>query len=243
MKAISPLLQLKEVELIINFMLEHIRRFIVIPDPALMSSFVDLFGSEEVLNTFRSIPRGIDRDDAIVDTYLSRIRATGAFPYCVSSVILNKELDKTHFHLVYATRNIHGLTTFREVESGAFSKQKNLRAELHHEKKQKLKDGGKQLNFVGPAMEPDPFLDNIENHYKMDAREKAFHLIQTHNSILYDSFLAVVLQTRLVKKTMVNSWIRDWGSKKLVKISGLSARETTPKIGGQNIISIVNRPQ
>ncbi len=65
MSRIAPLLRLQPGEVLINFMTEHIRRFIESSDEATQASFVDLFGSEDFRTRLAGLV-GQDREDAMV---------------------------------------------------------------------------------------------------------------------------------------------------------------------------------
>lgn len=111
MKEITPVLRMKPGEVLINFMTKDIRRFVDDPDSAARSTFVDLFGTDDYSERWRGLS-GPDREDAIVSTYCERVRKVGQFAHCSSTIILDPLNDRTHYHLVYATRVSVPPTTF-----------------------------------------------------------------------------------------------------------------------------------
>lgn len=92
-----------------------------------MPSFVDLFGDASYRDAWRGL-EGLDREDRVVETYCQRVAAAGGYRHCVSSVVLKPTADRTHFHLVYATRSDEGLVAFREIERRGIELQREQRA-------------------------------------------------------------------------------------------------------------------
>ena len=72
--------------------------------------------------------QGLDRDDAVVDEYQSSVRQFGGFRYVCSAIVLHSERNRTHFHLIYATRHRKGVEVFKEAERKAMEVQEAARA-------------------------------------------------------------------------------------------------------------------
>lgn len=137
MDEISPLLQLTPSEVLINFMTGHILRFIESPDEMTQESFVRLFGSDSFRENLKGLTQR-DREDAAVEEYSRVVARTGQFPFTSTSIVLHPEFDRTHFHLIYATRNTKGVEVFKEAEKAAMKEMQQVRAEAHkrkHERK------------------------------------------------------------------------------------------------------------
>ena len=93
MSTIAPLLQLKSSEVLINFMTEHIRRFIDSPQQLTQESFMKLFGSGE----FKSKVEGLtekDREDALVAAYIENVKTVGSLGYASSAIVLHPNKDR-----------------------------------------------------------------------------------------------------------------------------------------------------
>src|SRR5262249_52980905 len=133
MDEIARLLKVVPGEVLINFMTSHIIRFIESPDEITYESFVRLFGEE----SFKEVLSGLsnrDREDAIVTKYTENVAKVGNFGFTSSAVILHPELDRTHFHLIYATRNRTGIEVFKEAEEKAMDEMQHVRAEARKRK-------------------------------------------------------------------------------------------------------------
>ena len=118
METIAPLLRLNPGEVLINFMTEHIRRFIESPQRQTQESFIKLFGSGQFKDKLKGLDEK-DREDAIVTAYSECVKRVGVFRYTSSAIVLHPKKNRTHFHLIYATRDLKGIQVFKEAEKKA----------------------------------------------------------------------------------------------------------------------------
>ena len=95
METIAPLLRLNPAEVLINFMTEHIRRFIESPQKQTQESFMKLFGSGQFKDNLRGLEEK-DREDALVTAYSESVKCVGSFEYTSSVIVLHPEKDRTH---------------------------------------------------------------------------------------------------------------------------------------------------
>ena len=110
LKQITPILQHRPGEVLVNFMFDHINRFLDDPRPDIAASFrraVWRPGWETAVRT------AVRREDAIVELYRERMRAAGGFAHVTSTRILKPTHDRLYFYLVYGTRHFKGLVEFR----------------------------------------------------------------------------------------------------------------------------------
>jgi len=108
MNLIAPLIQIRPCEVLINFMTGFILRFIEDEREGTEASFTRLFGNQFFKGQFEGLV-GRQREDAVVFAYAKRIAEVGKFEYVPVTLVPHPTKDRTHFHLVYATRNINGL--------------------------------------------------------------------------------------------------------------------------------------
>ena len=98
--------------------------------PEQLSSFDPLFGGPGWFDEIQQlISEGYEREEAILEVYMSRLMARGKFKYVTSTRILKPRSDRTYFHLVYATRHVKGLVEFRKSEASARDVQEAVREE------------------------------------------------------------------------------------------------------------------
>lgn len=121
LNAITPLLRLHYSEVLINFMTKDIIRFIDDERVEIKATFRDLFGADEVQRLWPGL-QGREREEAIVEAYRQRLKEVVGYQYAANAVIFHPEKDRTHFHLIYGTRNLEGLRVFRDSEQKAMEK-------------------------------------------------------------------------------------------------------------------------
>jgi three-Cys-motif partner protein len=226
LKAIAPVLQLSPSEILINFMTKDIIRFIDDEDSTAIASFEDLFGEAVLRDRWKGLD-GQDREDAIVDRYCERIRVEGRFSYCGSAVVLNPTQDRTHYHLIYATRSLRGLITFREVERGVAGLQKQTRAEARASKAY-ARTGQGQL--FAPAPAEGNLVDRLIKRYSAVARDAIRTLVRDRRDVTYEDLLGLALRLPFVSEATVKdilAWLKESGQ---VVYVGLRQNERSPKV-------------
>src|SRR4051812_27583299 len=57
------------------------------------------------------------------------------FGYAATAIVLDPEFDRTHFHLIYLTRNAKGIEVFKEAEKKAMEVQEAGRAEAQQRRR------------------------------------------------------------------------------------------------------------
>ncbi len=236
LRRITPLLQVRPSEVLINFMLKDIARFIDDEDSAIAESFEELFGQDAV--SYRARWRhlsGLDREDEIVRAYCDRVRDTGGFVHCVSTVIVNPTADRTHYHLVFATRSLHGLTTFREIERQVTPVQQTARAQAKQRKRQ---DRTSQLDLFAPTEMDTNYFDWLCTRYRQKARARLeASLPAAGGKVSYDALLPVVLAWPMTSDTELKAWLGDLVSVGRIELR-LGPRERVPKLGAGHWVHV-----
>jgi len=94
---IQPILSLRG-EVLINFMYDHVNRFIGTTDLS-EKSFEDLFGDKKWKTRFENLLENIgDRENAILKLYSDRLKEAGNYKYIAFTKILNPEKDRSYFY-------------------------------------------------------------------------------------------------------------------------------------------------
>jgi len=234
LQAITPLLQVKRVEVLINFMIKDILRFIDHETSVALASFEDLFGqrSEEYRREWAS-QIGLDREDAIVSAYCARVRERGNFQHCVSTIVLNPLVDRTHYHLVYATHSRVGLVTFREVERAAMIQQKSVRAAAKQTKRT-TKTLQREM-FAAEEMDSN-YLATLSRRYTTLAQAAVrARLAATERDVSYESLIDAALAFPMSSETDLKAWIREWKAAGSVEAVGPRSGDRTPKLNGGHL--------
>lgn len=232
MDTIAPLLKFEPGEVLINFMTGHIRRFIDYPEEVNQQSFVRLFGSEE----FREKVKGLaqqEREDAVVEEYIRNVKTTGNFPYVCSAIVLHPEIDRTAYHLIYATRSLAGVEVFKDAEKRAMAVMEEARAQA---KQRKREEQTKQTELYSSEILHDPnYYTSLRVRYLMRSKQAVLDLLEKRNTVSYDQVCALTLSFPLSWESDLKEWIRSWVAEDLLTITGLKARQLVPQ-RGQGIV-------
>lgn len=230
LQAITPVLQTGPGEVLINLMMKDIIRFIDDEDSTALPTFRDLFGDARYRSEWRGL-KGPDREDAIAAAYCDRVRAAGGFKYCVSTVILHPLADRTHYHLVYATRNIHGLATFREVERAAMRRQREVRAAARQTRREE-RDG--QGELFGAEISETSYTTDLQERYHRQARDRVLQVLREEGArapMPFDDVAAAAMTSPMTSLADVKGWLKAWKKDGHVEYKGLSSREIVPQLG------------
>ncbi len=231
MATIAPLLGLDPGEVLINFMTGHIRRFIESPQDQTQESFVKLFGSQSFKADIEGLSKR-DREDAVVAAYCQNVRKTGAFQYVCSAMVLHPERARTHFHLIYATRDPKGVEVFKAVEKQAMAIMEKVRAEARQRRREE-KTGQTEL-YGGEVLHDPTYYNSLRKRYIAKSKESVLGLLQTKVRVPYDEVWALVQTTPMSWESDLKEWVRAWVKGQHLEIQGLRARQHVPQ-RGQNI--------
>jgi len=225
LERIAPLLRVEPGEVLINFMTKDIGRFIDSGPESAAESFVALFGGD-----FRARWRSLgqrDREDAMVHTYCERVREEGNFQHVASAVVLNPQADRTHYHLIYGTRSLKGLITFREIEAKALQVQRDVRAKARAETRTERTG---QLDLLEPAVTDTPYVSELMGRYQTRAFEQLAEALGTMGSIPYDEAICIALQSPMTAQRDVNAWLTERCEQGDLVVEGLVGRQRMPKL-------------
>lgn len=132
--SISPLLQRRDDEVIVNFMYDFINRFAESDDPAIQQSLAPILGTN-VRARISARPGG--RQSAIASLFRENLKAAGDFKYTLTAPVSKPLADRPLFMLAYGTKSYAGLKAFRSIERKAMSAYAAVRARA----KQKAEEG------------------------------------------------------------------------------------------------------
>ena len=206
MQAIKPLLCLRKCEVLINLMTSFIPRFIEREDGSLKEGFVDLFGDDSYLDQIRD-KTGWEREAALVLHYKRKISETGGFPYVPVIVVPKPGENRTHFHLVYATRHIRGIEVFKAAEREALKILGQVRGDAKRRKREGRKGQGEL--FGGAELPDNDYTEELHDRYGDLAHESVKRILETRDTVPYDELYACAMQYPLVGVQDLHKWIGD----------------------------------
>lgn len=224
MEKITPLLKLKNSEVLINLMTGDIRRFVESSDDATQQSLKRLFGSIEFRDRVRGL-QGQDKEDAVVEVYREILERVGGFNYTADALVLHRSNDATRYHLIYATRNPKGVDVFKKSEKKAMREMRKFRAESD---KRRKKDDQIEL-FEAEVLHETPYFDSLRARYLEKAKNTVKAELQSSQRIAYDKVWALALREPLVWESDLKDWIKEWD--KDLTVEGLIGGKKVPKFG------------
>jgi len=229
---ITPLLKLRG-EVIINFMFDHINRFIEDPRPETAATFDPLFGNAGWLVDYQTLVNtGLSRENAVLTLYRRSLKEAGAIPYVTSTRVKKPLHERSYFHLIYTTRHWKGLVEFRNVERQAADEQEQVRNAARLAKCEE--DTGTSDLFAAIEQKPNeisrPFSEERAGNLN-DSKNLIRETLHGCLEIKYESLLGIVLEIPLVWKTDVNEYLAELARQGTIEIQGLGPRERTPKNG------------
>jgi three-Cys-motif partner protein len=135
LRKMAPLLRHRPSEVLVNFMFEHINRFLDDPRPEIRASYNLPFGDPNWRPRFDSLQEsGLGREEAVLELFREQLKTVGEYSYVISARVLRPTADRSHFYLVYGTRNRKGLVEFRKVEKMAMEAEELSRIEAQRDR-------------------------------------------------------------------------------------------------------------
>jgi len=229
---IRPLLRVQPGEVLINFMTDYVRRFVESPQEETVESFNRFFGCKGMKDRIQRIVDPREREDALVRSYGEQVRRAGEYRHTCSAVVLYPEVDRSYFHLIYATRSRRGVQVFKEVERNAVEVMEKARA------------GAQQRRRVNRTKQPELFdsevchqtqrVEQLRERYLTQARDQITKLLQSQSSLDYDAVWDIAMAWPLVWDSDLKDWIAVWQQTGRVIIDNMKPRQRVPRLGEQN---------
>lgn len=217
---IQPLLQLVPCEVLINFMTQHVVRFI--DNESSRESFERLFGSADFKDSL-SNTSSEDRVDQAVSKYCTNVSAVGNYRFTGVATVLNPLRDRAHFHLIYLSRDAKGLEVFKACEKSSMRDMEKAR-EIAKMQKRVERTGQHELFFDDEDV-TSLYFQTLRERYLKNATSQLVSSLPEKTPVLYDEVWRQWLSVPLVWESDLKDAITRLG----VRIEGLAARERTPK--------------
>ncbi len=234
METITPLLRLDPGEVLINFMTGHIRRFLDSPQEETQDSFKRLFGS----GSFRAKVQGLaqlEREDAAIEEYTRNAKSVGSFNFGCNAIVLHPEMDRTHFNLIYLTRNLKGIEVFKDAEKKAMEVQEAARAEAQQRKRVARK--GQSELFGSKDLHDSTHYESLRERYLAKARGLVLQALESKRRLLYDDAWTLALSEPMSWESDLKQWIEEWKEQGLLEVVGMQPRQRVPHRGEENYLN------
>lgn len=136
LRRIAPLVAHRPGEVLVNVMMDSIRRHITFEGVA--ESADDFFGGGDWREQLAEAERRLgDREAAILEVYLGRLKKAGKFEYLGTTRVRDPDKARTYFHLAYATRHHKGMEVFRRSEKRCIEVQERVVAQVARERRER----------------------------------------------------------------------------------------------------------
>jgi hypothetical protein len=234
MELIAPLLRQRPGEVLINFMTEYIRRFIDHPDQQTQTSFASLFGSGDYRDRLQGLANHQDREEACFRAYADNVRETGDFKYTCAAIVLHPEIDRSYFHLIYATRDRKGVEVFKDVEKRATVVMEQTRAEAKQRKR--VKKSGQPELFPAEEMPHSRPIDSLRARYLAQSMHKVLDLLHAESRVAYERVWDLALSYPLVWESDLKHWIEVKRGEHLLRVDGMQPRQRVPRLEENNFL-------
>ncbi len=233
LNTIKPLLTLNPVEILVNFMTGHIRRFLESPQEQTQESFAALFGSSEFQSRIEGLSSSQKEDEA-VRLYSSNLQRAGGFPYVSTAIVLHPQINRTHFHLIHATRHPAGAAVFKEVEKKAMHEMESARARA--QQNTRVKRRSQTELFSAKVMSDSHYYDGLRDRYLGIAQKKVFSEIKSQRQVLYDALWHIAAGFPLVWESDLKQWIREWVETKLIAPPRLASNQRSRNAAKETLL-------
>ncbi len=222
MNVIAPILRLRPGEVLINFMTEHIRRFLNSPLEVTQESLRGLIGSSE----FRDKVQGLasrDREDVILEEYMRNVGKMGEFDFVCSAVVLHPDANRTYFHLIYATRHLKGVEVFKRSEKAAMGVQEESRAKVHQ--RRRVARSGQFELLESHDFHDRSYYESLRERYIEKARNAVLAELNAQHRVPYDVAWALAMAHPFAQEVDLRKWIDQWQRQGLLRVEGKTARQ------------------
>lgn len=203
---ITPLLRVTPGEVLVNFMTDHINRFVDHPDAKYAAQFEALFGSTTFRDAWVNL-QGDDRQEAMVGRYCERVREAGGFRHVISAVVLNPLKSRAYFHLVYATRSDMGLKVFRDIERQALGEQSSVGAKA--QQRARKDRSGQQGELFPSEVMATPHVDELRDRYRRRAVEVVTNATPAGKAVSYRDVAVAAMQVPTIADQDVKDILKE----------------------------------
>jgi three-Cys-motif partner protein len=235
MKTIEPLLKLSPVEVLINFMTSHVRRFVESPLEQTRESFEEMFGSGD----FQTKVQGLsyeDKEDSLIGEYMRNLRARGAFEHVAAAMILDPEISRTAFHLIYATRHRRGLEVFKAVEKRAMT----VMVEAQQDAARRKRDDAQGELFGGIDIFNPRHYEILRRRYLEKAKDLVWSILAKKQVLSYEVAWRAAVSFPLVWESDLKAWIAEWKKGGRIEIEGLVGKQHVPQLDKGHRLCVID---
>ncbi|TAX58915.1 three-Cys-motif partner protein TcmP [Rhizobium leguminosarum] len=171
---VKPIFEHAPGEVLLNFMYDFVSRFTASSDLKTLASFDGILGHGWQQRLDPILPR----EEGLLALFSEQFRQAGGFRYVLSTPI-EKISDRTHFHIVYGTRNSKGLEAYRQVEYDALRDHGMRRAAAREVLRENRTGQTDMFGSAGAASMAEVSIESQIAASKLQAKELVRHALPT----------------------------------------------------------------
>jgi three-Cys-motif partner protein len=196
---IRSIFQSSKCEVVINYMYDHITRFVASPDEPTIASLEAVMGGAGWRSRLdKSLPLGLAAEKLFLET----LKAAGDFRYVISTKIDKSTSDRPHFSLAYGTKSREGLKAFRQIEYDALKSHARNRVKARA-KRAAERSSTDDLFTDHEADLQEAAIDDIVASHKLRARGELLMALSKRGSIKFADVVDLLLQPYMLRETNV----------------------------------------
>jgi three-Cys-motif partner protein len=226
LRKLAPLLRHRPGEVIVNFMFEHINRFLDDERQEIRASYVLPFGDRNWRSRFDALQSsGLGREEAVLELFREQLKSVGEYTYVISARVQRPTSSRSQFYLVYGTRNRKDLTEFRNVEKKAMEAEELSRIEAQREQRAaRTGQGSLAIEMPRPVVAlRTPEIERAANWLRRE--------LMGVNWITYTNASNGALERFSLTESEFKDLIVDLQKRGEVNLTGMAARQRKPSEG------------
>jgi three-Cys-motif partner protein len=196
---IKPLFKGKKCEVVVNFMYAFISRFANDKRPHIIASLDPILGGP---NWNDRLDPNMPRGAAVEKLFRETLKQAGGFDFVVSTKINKAIEERTHFYIVYGTKDLAGLLAFRKTEYRTLKEHEANRANARESRD--AQQSGQALLMPGlDALIRAAAIDDVVKSQCGQAQSLLLSELRTHGPHTFDEVLAKLLPVFMIRETNV----------------------------------------
>ena len=186
-------------EVLINFMFDFVSRFSHSDDEKIVESLNQILGGP---GWRKRLDPGLQQGLAVEKLFRETLKTIGGFRSVVSAKIERATMDRTHFSITYATKQLAGLKVFRQTEYDALRLHSRNRAAAKERDRQERTRTSDMFAEDHATVKEISIDERVEEQAKT-ASTTLLELLEGHGDVRFEQILTEMLEMYMLRETNV----------------------------------------
>ena len=186
-------------KVLINFMFDFVSRFSHRDDENIDLSLNEILGGP---GWRKRLDPELSQGLAVEKLFRETLKASGRFRSVVSAKIERATMDRTHFSIMYATKQLAGLKVFRDTEYKALQFHSRNRATAQ-ERRREERTGISDMFADDHATVKEISIDEFVEKQAETASATLLEFLERHGEVRFERILAEMLEEYMLRETNV----------------------------------------